>query len=107
MNQSLRVPRSPSGCGRGGQEGGRSCEFGRKAGSIVRVRDHREVPRHVDPGDEDGFDIVAMSGITGEGYPGIIMALRVFFKGGFQLDVFPISAVLGDQSRSLFLSELK
>ena len=35
------------------------------------------------------------------------MALRVFFKGGFQLDVFPISAVLGDQSRSLFLSELK
>jgi len=35
------------------------------------------------------------------------MALRVFLKGGFKFDVFPISAVLCDQGRSLFLGEFK
>ena len=65
-------------------------------GCVIRIRYHREISCHIDPGDEDGFDIVAMSCIPREGYPGIIMALCVFFKGGFQLDVFPIGAVLGD-----------
>jgi hypothetical protein len=65
-------------------------------GAIVRISHHREIPCHVDAGDEDGFDIVAMSRITSEGYPGIVVALRVFFKGGFEFNVFPISAVLGD-----------
>jgi hypothetical protein len=35
------------------------------------------------------------------------MTLRVFFKGGFEFDVFPISVVLRDQGRSLFLGEFK
>ena len=64
--------------------------------AVVRIRHHREVPCHVDPGDEDGFDIITMSRISSEGNPGIVVALRVFFEGRFVFNVFPISAVLGD-----------
>ena len=64
--------------------------------AVGRIRHHREIPCHVDPSDEDVFDIVVVSCITGEGYPGIVMALRVFFKSGFVFNVFQISAVLGD-----------
>jgi len=64
-------------------------------GAIVRICDHRKVPCHVDAGDEDGFDIVAMSRVASEGYPGIVVALCVFFKGGFEFDIFPIRAILG------------
>jgi len=35
------------------------------------------------------------------------MAFCVFFKSGLMFNVFSISAVLGDQGRSLFLGELK
>jgi len=35
------------------------------------------------------------------------MALGVFLKGGFEFNVFPISAVLCDQGRSLFLGKFK
>lgn len=63
-------------------------------GAIVRIRNHCEVPCHVDAGDEDGFDIVAMSRVASEGYPGIVMALCVFFKGGFEFDIFSIRAIL-------------
>lgn len=63
--------------------------------AIVRIRYHREISCHVDAGDEDGFDIVAMPCITGEGDPGIVMAFYVFFKGGFEFNVFPICPVLG------------
>ena len=35
------------------------------------------------------------------------MALRVFLKGGFKFDVFPIGAVLCDQGRPLFLGKFK
>jgi len=65
-------------------------------GAIVRIRYHREIPRHVDASDEDRFDIVAVSRIPSKHYPGIIVALRVFFKGGFEFDVFPMGAVLRD-----------
>lgn len=75
--------------------------------AIVRIRDHREISCHVDAGDEDGFDVVAMSCVTSEGHPGIIMTLCVFLKGGFEFDVFPIRAVLGDQNRPLFLGEFE
>jgi len=64
--------------------------------AVGRIRHHREIPCHVDPGDEDGSDVVAMSCITSEVHPGIVMAFRVFFKGGFVFDIFQISAVLGD-----------
>ena len=76
-------------------------------GTIVRISDHREVPCHVDTSDEDGLDIVAMSRVASEGYPRIVMALCVFFKGGFELDIFPICAVLRHKGRPLFLCELK
>lgn len=76
-------------------------------GAIVRIRDHREIPCHIDAGDEDGFDIVAMSCITSEGNPGIVMALRVFFKGRFEFDVLPIRVILGNQGRPLFLGEFE
>ena len=75
--------------------------------AIIRVRHHREVLRHVDSGDDDWFDVVTVSCITSEGYPGVIMAFCVFFKSGLMFNVFSISAVLGDQGRSLFLGELK
>ena len=75
--------------------------------AIVRICNHREIPCHVDASDEDGFDIVAMSSVTSEGHPGVIMALCVFFKGGFEFDVFSICAVLGHYGCALFLSELK
>ena len=75
--------------------------------AIVRIRYHREIPCHVDTGDEDRFDIVAMSRITSEGDPGIVMALYVFFKGGFEFNIFPICPILGYQGRPLFLSEFK
>ena len=35
------------------------------------------------------------------------MTLRVFFEGPFEFNVFPVSGVLGDQGRSLFLGECK
>jgi hypothetical protein len=35
------------------------------------------------------------------------VALRVFFKGGFKIDIFSKSGALGDQARALLLSELK
>ena len=35
------------------------------------------------------------------------MAFCVFLKGGLEFNVFPISAVFGDQGRSLFLGEFK
>jgi len=35
------------------------------------------------------------------------MTFRVFFKGGFIFNVFPISAVVGDQGCSLPLGEFK
>jgi hypothetical protein len=75
--------------------------------AIIRVRHHRKVLRHVDPGDEDWFYVVPMSRIASEGYPGVVMTFRIFFKSGLMFDVFSISAVLGDQGRSLFLGELK
>ena len=76
-------------------------------GAIVRISHHREIPRHVNTSDEKRSDIVAMLCAAGEGYPGIVVALNVFLKDGFELNVFPISAVLCDQGRSLFLGEFK
>jgi len=64
-------------------------------GAIVRIRNHREIPCHIDAGDEDGFDIVAMSRVAGEGYPRIVVTLCVFLKGGLEFNVFPICVVLG------------
>ena len=101
------MPCAPSGCGSRGQEGNRSRELGREVGAIIRIRDHRKIPCHVDTSDEDRFDIVAMSRVASEGYPGIVMALYVFFKGGLEFDVLPIGAVLGHQGRPLFLGEFK
>jgi len=75
--------------------------------AIVRVRNHCEIPCHVDTSDEDGFDIVAMARVASEGYPGIVMAHCVFFEGGLELDVLSVRAVLGHQGRPLFLGELK
>ena len=75
--------------------------------AIVRICNHREISCHIDAGDKDGFDIVTMSCVTSEGHPGVIMAFRVFFKGGFEFDVFSICAVLGDQGCTLFLGKLK
>lgn len=77
------------------------------AGVIFRICHHREVPCHIDASDEDGFDIVAMLFIASEVYPGIVMALRVFFEGGFAFNIFLTSLVLGDKDRSLFSGELK
>ena len=45
--------------------------------------------------------------VASEGYPGIVVALGVFLKSGFEFNVFPISAVLCDQGRSLFLGEFE
>ena len=64
--------------------------------AVVRIRHHREIPCHVDSGDEYGFDVVSMSCTPSERHPGIVMALRVFFKGGFVFGVLQISVVLGD-----------
>ena len=96
MNQPLSMPCSPNSCRSGGYEGDRSGELGQKISAIVRIRYHCEIPCHVDAGYEDGFYIVTVLRITSEGYPGIVMALRVFFKGGFSFNVLPISTVLGD-----------
>ena len=76
-------------------------------GAVVRIRYHREIPCHVDPGDEDRFDVVAMPRVASEGYPGIVMTLGVFLEGGFVFNVFPISAIFCDQGRSLFLGEFE
>lgn len=73
---------------------------------IVGICHHCEILRHVDAADENGFDIVAMS-LASKGHPGIIMAFRVFFKGGFWFNVFPIGVVVGDQGRSSFLCEFE
>jgi len=74
--------------------------------AIVGICHHCEILRHVDTADENGFDIVAMS-LTSEGHPGIIVAFRVFFEGGFRFNVFSIGVVVGDQDRSPFLGEFK
>ena len=76
-------------------------------GAIVRIRYHREIPCHVNASDEDRFDVIAMLRTASERYPGIVVALRVFFKCEFKFDVFPISAVLCDKCRSLFLGEFE
>ena len=65
-------------------------------GGIVRIRYHRKIPCHVDAGDKGRFYVIAMSRVASEGHPGVVMALGVFFKGGFEFNVFSISAVLGN-----------
>lgn len=106
MNQPLCVPCSPNGNGGGGQGRDRSGKARRKIGVVVGICHHCEVLRHIDAANKNRFDIVTVSP-TSEGYPGTVMAFRVFFEGGFGFNVFPISVIVSDKGRSSFLGEFK
>lgn len=74
-----------------------------KAGAIVQICHHREIPHHVDVG-ENRLVIVAMLHITNERHPGIVMTPGAFFDSA---GARSISSVLDDKDRSLFPGELK
>jgi hypothetical protein len=106
VDQPLSAPGSPNRCGSGANKGDGGCELRRKTGAIVGICDHRKVLCHVNPGDEDGFDVATMKWAS-ERYPGIIMSLRVFFKDGLVFNVLPICVVICNQRRPLFFGEFK
>jgi hypothetical protein len=76
-------PFSPSGGRDGANHRHRDRELGPKVDGVVRISHHHEILGHVDSGDDDRLDVIAVSSLAGEPDPGIVMAFRVCFKGGF------------------------
>lgn len=107
MNKPWSFPFTPGRSGSGGWEGGGNCKLGRSAGTIARVCHHRKIPRHVNAGDEDRFDLVAIFLVPCKRYPGVIVAFCVFFKGCFEINIRLKGAALGNQCRFWFLGEFK